>query len=57
MAVERLGVGGMSNEMMQFYDRKLLSVAELNTVFMQYGVKRPIPARGGKSIQFRDSRR
>ena len=53
MAVERLGAGGMANEMMQFYDKKLLSVAQLDTVFMNYGVKRPIPARGGKSIQFR----
>ena len=53
MTVERLGVNGMSNEMMQKYDRRLLQVAELDTVFMQYGVKRPIPVRGGKSIQFR----
>ena len=53
MTVERLGVNGMTQEMMQFYDRKLLQVAQLDLVFMGYGVKRPIPARGGKSIQFR----
>ena len=53
MAVELLGVAGMTNEMKQFYDKKLLTVAELDTVFMKYGVKRPIPARGGKSIEFR----
>lgn len=53
MAVERLGVNGMTNEMKQFYDRKLLSVAELDLVFMKYGIKRNIPARGGKSIEWR----
>ena len=53
MAVERLGVAGMAPEMKQFYDRLLLSVAEKNLVFMNYGEKRPIPARGGKSIEFR----
>ena len=53
MAMERLGVTGMTNEMKQFYDKKLLSVAETDLVYLQYGVKRPIPARGGKSIEFR----
>ncbi len=53
MTVERLGVNGMTLEMKEFYDKKLLSVAELDLVFMQYGVKRNIPARGGKSIEFR----
>jgi len=53
MAMEQLGAGGMANEMKQFYDRKLLSVAVLDTVYMNYGVKRPIPPRGGKSIEFR----
>ena len=53
MAVERIGVAGMSPELKQTYDRKLLSVAEKNLVFMNYGEKRPIPARGGKSIEFR----
>lgn len=40
-------------ELKQFYDKKLLSTAEKDTVFMKYGTKRPIPARGGKSIEFR----
>jgi len=53
LAVEQLGVAGMSPEMKQTYDRKLLKVAEKDTVFLKYGVKRPIPARGGKSIEFR----
>ena len=53
MAMERLGLTGMTNEMKQFYDKKLLSVAETDLVYLQYGVKRPIPARGGKSIEFR----
>lgn len=53
MAVEMLGAAGMTNEMKQFYDRKLLTVAEVDLVYMKYGVKRPIPARGGKSIEFR----
>ncbi len=53
MSIERLGVDGMTAEMKQFYDRKLLSVALKNLVFHKYGEKRPIPANGGKSIEFR----
>lgn len=53
MAMELLGAAGMTNEMKQFYDKKLLSVALQNLVFHQYGEKRPIPPRGGKSIEFR----
>jgi len=53
MATELIGAAGMTEELMQTYDRQLLSVAEQNLVFYNYGVKRPIPARGGKSIQFR----
>ncbi len=53
MAMELIGAAGMTNEMMQFYDKKLLSVAMMNLVFYNYGEKRPIPPRGGKSIQFR----
>ena len=53
MAIERLGEAGMTNEMKQFYDRKLLTVRDLDTLFMTYGVKRPIPARGGKSVEWR----
>ncbi len=53
MTIEMIGAAGMTEEMMQFYDKKLLSVAQKNLVFYNYGEKRPIPARGGKSIQFR----
>jgi len=53
LAIELLGINGMTNTMKQFYDKKLLSVAMLNLVYYQYGEKRPIPARGGKSIEFR----
>lgn len=51
--MDLIGTGGMLNTLKQFYDRKLLSVAEKNLVFMNYGEKKPIPARGGKSIEFR----
>ena len=53
MAMELIGAAGMTPELKQTYDRKLLSVAEQNLVWMNYGEKRPIPARGGKSIEFR----
>lgn len=53
MAMELIGINGMSAELKQTYDRTLLSVAEQNLVFMNYGLKRDIPARGGKSIEFR----
>ena len=53
MAIELIGVAGMTPEIKQTYDRILLSTAETDTVFLKYGVKKPIPARGGKSIEFR----
>ena len=53
MAMELLGAAGMTPELKQTYDRILLSVAEQNLVYMNYGTKKPIPARGGKSIEFR----
>ncbi len=40
-------------EIKQTYDRKLLSVAETDTVFLKFGVKRPIPSRGGKNVEWR----
>ncbi len=46
-------MSGFSAEVKQFYDRKLLETALKDTVFLNYGVKRPIPAKGGKSIEFR----
>lgn len=53
MGMELIGGGGMANELKQTYDRVLLSRAEQNLVFMNWGQKRPIPPRGGKSIEFR----
>ena len=53
MAIELLGAAGMTEEMRQFWDKRLLSVAIKNLVFYTYGEKRPIPARGGKSINWR----
>lgn len=53
MAMELLGVAGMTEEMKTFYDKKMLSVAQRDTVFLKHGVKRPIPPRGGKVIEFR----
>ena len=53
MAVEMIGQAGMTYELKQTYDRILLSVADQDVVYLKYGVKKPIPARGGKSIEFR----
>ena len=51
MAMDR--TASLTPELKQTYDRILLSTAETDTVFMKYGVKKPIPARGGKSVEFR----
>ena len=40
-------------ELKQYYDRVLLMRAKKDTIFENYATKRPIPARGGKSIEFR----
>ena len=53
MPMELIGAAGMAAELKQFYEKKMLSVAELETVFLKYGVKRPIPPGGGKSVEFR----
>ena len=53
MAMEALGAAGLANGMKQFYDRKLLSRKNVDTIFMDYGQKRPIPPRWGKSVEFR----
>ncbi len=53
MSTERIGVDGMTVEIRQFYDRKLLTVSKTDVVYMEWGVKKPIPARFGKSIDFR----
>ena len=43
----------LSNEMKTFYDMTLIDEACANLVHDQFGQKRPIPANGGKIIEFR----
>lgn len=47
------GTANLSAEMKTFYDMSLLDSAEPQLVHMQFGQKRPIPANGGKVIEFR----
>ena len=44
---------GLSPEMKTFYDMALIDEASANLVHDQFGQKRPIPANGGKTIEFR----
>ena len=44
---------GLSAEMQSFYDMALIDEAGPNLVHEQFGQKRPIPANGGKNIEFR----
>ena len=44
---------GLSAEMQTFYDMALIDEAGANLVHEQFGQKRPIPANGGKTIEFR----
>ena len=44
---------GLSAEMKTFYDMTLIDEAAPNLVHDQFGQKRPIPANGGKTIEFR----
>jgi N4-gp56 family major capsid protein len=44
---------GLSDEMKTFYDMTLIDEATANLVHDQFGQKRPIPANGGKTIEFR----
>lgn len=44
---------GLSAEMKTFYDMALIDEAQANLVHDQFGQKRPIPANGGKIIEFR----
>ena len=44
---------GLSAEMKTFYDMTLIDEAQANLVHDQFGQKRPIPANGGKTIEFR----
>ena len=43
----------LSSEMKTFYDMSLIDEASPNLVHDQFGQKRPIPANGGKTIEFR----
>lgn len=53
MATEQLGVGGLTPEAKQFYERQLLMRVRAATPHAAYGLKKRIPARGGRSIEFR----
>lgn len=53
MAIELIGAGGMVVELKQTYDRQLLMRALPNLVHAKWGLQKPLPARGGKSIEFR----
>ena len=44
---------GLTAEMKTFYDMNLIDEASPNLVHDQFGQKRPIPANGGKTIEFR----
>ena len=44
---------GLSVENKTFYDKALIKEASANLVHDQFGQKRPIPANGGKTIEFR----
>ena len=44
---------GLSAEMKTFYDMTIIDDATANLVHDQFGQKRPIPANGGKTIEFR----
>lgn len=48
-----VGTDDLSPEMKTYYDKVLLRAAEPKLVHDQFGQKRPIPARGGKTIEFR----
>lgn len=46
-------LSGLTPEMKIFYDMTLIDEAGANLVHDQFGQKRPIPANGGKTIEFR----
>lgn len=46
-------LSGLTPEMKTFYDMTLIDEATANLVHDQFGQKRPIPANGGKTIEFR----
>lgn len=43
----------LTPEMKTFYDKTLITLASANLVHEQFGQKRPIPAHGGKTVEFR----
>ena len=47
------GDAGLSVEMKTFYDMNLIDEAQPNLIHDQFGQQRPIPANGGKKIEFR----
>ena len=47
------GASGMSAEMKTFYEKRLINQAEPALVHDQFGDPYPIPANGGKNIEFR----
>ena len=51
--VNHTGAEALSKEMKTFYDMTLIDEASANLVHDQFGQKRPIPAGGGKTIEFR----
>ena len=51
--VQTTVMSDLSAEMKTFYDMTLIDEAQANLVHDQFGQKRPIPANGGKTIEFR----
>ena len=47
------GASALTAEMKTFYDMTLIDEAQAQLVHDQFGQKRPIPANGGKTIEFR----
>ena len=50
---DKVGKNDLSPEMKTFYNKSLIDMAEPNLVHDQFGDKYPIPANGGKTIEFR----
>lgn len=53
MPTQTTQTAGLSSELKTYYDKKLLSRLLPNQTWMQFGQKRPIPKKGGKTIEFR----
>ena len=51
--VNYTGASALSAEMKTFYDMTLIDEAQAQLVHDQFGQKKPIPANGGKTIEFR----